>query len=182
MKKHLVKITATLFATVLLLSLAACKEDENKPPIPPKPITCFPVEPIISDSDLSKQLDDYFEGMSHNCFYTWNVEARLVINSQEDFWKEYWIYGSPFLFDPENIDFEQYTLVAWCMTAICGGCQIKQIEMCVDTLKQAYTITEIWPIIDETTMGTYPYHYWRLYPKFNPDFDINFLFERRDLW
>jgi len=172
--RNLAIVAATLFF------IFACNKDEEPTPTP---TACSPVEPVTPDPIITEQLNYFFQAVSERCYKKYE-RKRFVINSAEDLWQIYLDYEEPYYpIIAEMIDFEQYTLIGWGMTAIHGGNEIAEVEVCENTLKQVYTIIEIWPKFDnEVTMVTYSFYRWRLYPKFNPNFEINFIEEVRKLW
>jgi len=176
MKKFLSKKMLMLASCMaMMLAVCSCKKDATEPNNP-EPIPCITVEPVkVSDSATVKFLDDIFTVISmHMHWYHDCSPRRYIINSQDELIE--FAYEEAKWKIPANtiiIDFAQYTLIGGSFVAIFGGDDIKRVALCENALEQGYTLTEVKPFIEgDVTLGTYPYFYWRLYPKLNPDFAI----------
>ena len=183
-KNYLSKKMFTLAGCMAMtLAISTGCEDEPTKPTPPKIPDCITVVPVtVEDSAVAKQLDVIFEIAAAKMH--WENEytpKRYVINSQDELF--YTAFGIGYFIDlPFNIDFTQYTLLGGSFVAIFGGDDIKRVEMCENVSKQEYTLTEVKPVIEGgATLGTYPYSYWWLYPKLNPEFEINFVTDYREV-
>lgn len=178
------------FCLLVVFAATSCKDDGNKPESPAA--DCFAVEPVEVDSLTAKYLNDLFEYYADNAMVVFSsghislLITNQAINSQEEL-ENMKLTIEPVLFpqydfssyiENINIDFSQYTLVGGSYIAI-GSEGIKNIKMCKNISKQEYTLTIV-TISDSTGYDNTqirPLYYWRLYPKLEPEFAINFIGE-----
>ena len=180
LKKNTKNSAVTILAAILFLSLASCKDDiippdPYEPPEPPVP-ECTAIEPVSVDSATTKALDDAFKDMlqiSRGWLYETIVgKFERVINSQEDADNFKMFDPLPNILPP--IDYEKYTLVAGLLgSAILDT--VTNIELYKNDSKQRYTIdVKTIDRIDITDTKWKYFFYWRLYPKLDVNFAVNY--------
>jgi hypothetical protein len=185
------KILLILMTAIFAFTATSCKDDGTKP-VPPV-ADCFVVEPVVVDDVTAKYLNDLFEYHADNAMVVYSAGhvslliTNQAINSQEEL-ENMKLTIEPVLFpqydfssytENINIDFGQYILVGGSYIAI-GSEGIKNIKMCKNISKQEYILTIV-TISDSTDLPgntqIRPLYYWRLYPKLEPEFTINFIGE-----
>ena len=173
-RKIISTVTASAFVG-LMLTASSCKKATE--PNNPEPIPCITVEPVKVDSLLAMQLDEIFM----NVAYGWGnpkpseVFGMYVINSFEDGLNYSLPAFTAYFFNNQSF-FEQYTLIGGGWASLSDT--ILDIKMCENALEQEYTLTLAvgYYTGDMPLPGSYQY-YWRVYPKLNPEFAINFVRE-----
>ena len=171
MKKKLLKKITTSFvfsaSIIAVVFLTSCKEKATEP-IPPKIPDCITVETIAVDSVTAKELDNVFETLSG--LYSLDIleiNEIYTINSLEDI-EEYEEFG--FSYFPDNIDFEQYTLIGGVLFISSIPYEVLSDELCKNDSLKTYIRKFSIKQGDATAVR---YHwYWNLYPKLDPNFQV----------
>jgi len=149
------------------LTVSSCKEKATEP-TPPKIPDCITVESIAVDSVTAKQLNDVFETLSG--LYSLDIleiNEIYAINSLEDI-DEYEEFG--FSYFPDNIDFEQYTLIGGVLVISSISYEVLSDELCKNDSLKTYIRKFSIKQGDATAVR---YHwYWNLYPKLDTNFQV----------